>query len=325
MDYAAVSRFLLRRLAALVLVLVIISFVVFALLSLAPGSEIDVLLGTRPRSTVVVDALQREYHLNQPFLQRYGQWLGDAVRLRFGDSVSQGVPVTRLLSQRLAITVPLAGLAWAVTMLSGVAIGIAAALRRQRMLDRTLVGASIVGVSAPVFATGLFLLYLFGVALDWFPVYGTGSGVLGRLYHLALPSVALALTGTAFVVKLTRAAMISALEQDYIVFARARGLSPLRVIVAYALRNALIPIATTAGIVLGGLLSGTVIIEVTFALPGIGSLLVDSVNNKDIPVVQAVSLLVAGLIVVVNLLTDLAYMVIDPRIRVGTRPGVSGG
>lgn len=311
-------KFIGRRLIGLCLVLVAISFATFTLLAMAPGSEIDVLMGQEPRSEAVVEALRKEYNLDRPFPVRYGLWVRDAIRFDFGDSVSQGVPVTRLIGQRLGVTVPLAILAFVVTMLSGIAIGVVAALKRQGMLDRTLVGISVVGISAPAFATGLFLLYFFGVVLAWFPVYGAGTGVWDRLFHLALPSVALAFAYTAFVVKLTRTAMISALEQDYVVFARARGLSPGRVVGAYAFRNALVPIVTAGGIVLGSLLSGAVIIEVTFALPGLGSLLVESVNSKDIPVVQATSLLIAVVIVLVNLATDIAYAYIDPRIRVGS-------
>ncbi len=323
MLHRQIAIFLVRRVAALVGVMIALSLLVFSLLDLAPGSSIDVLLGTRQRSPVVMAALEAKYHLHDSFWSQYLHWLGNAVRFNFGESIANQVPVTTVLGRSLAVTLPLGGLAFVVTMLSGVAMGIAAALKRQQLLDRALVGTSIIGISAPVFASGLFLLYVFGVLLRWFPVYGTGAGTLDRLYHLVLPALALSLTGTAFIVKLTRAAMISALEQDYVVFARARGLSRTTVIITYALRNALVPVVTTGGIVLGGLLTGTVVIEVTFALPGLGQLLVQSVATKDIPVVQAIAILAGAIIVVANLLADLAYLFIDPRIRVNTSAGGS--
>lgn len=304
-----------RRLVALAVLLIGISLLVFSLLYLAPGSPIDVLLGTRKRDPDVIAALTAQYHLSDPFLAQYWHWLAGAVRFDFGESIATRTPVTSVIGSALEVTLPLGLMAFALTMICGVPLGIVAALKRQRTADRAIVGLSIVGVSAPVFATGLALLYVFGVQLSWFPVYGTGDGWADRLYHLVLPTAALALTGVALVVKLTRAAMITALEQDYIVSARARGVTWLSVVVRYAMRNALGPIVTTAGIVLGGLLTGTVIIEVTFSLPGIGSLLVDSVNNKDIPVVQAVAMLAGATIVLANLLADMVHLSVDPRVR----------
>lgn len=317
---AEVLVVLARRVVALVLVLLAISILVFGLLYLAPGSRIDVLAGNRQiRSEAVTDTLNERYHLNDPIWSQYLHWLSDAVRFDFGDSIAKRAPVTSVIGESLKVTLPMAILAFLVTTVGGVTMGIVSALRKQRALDRVTVGASIIGVSAPVFATGMFLLYIFGVVLKWFPVYGTGSGGLDRLYHLVLPAIALSLTGTAFVVKLTRASMIAALSQDYIVFARARGIARTRVVLTYALRNAMVTVITMAGIVLGGLLTGTVVIEVTFGLPGLGSLLVESVNQKDIPVVQAVALLAGTLIVAANLVADVAYVVIDPRIRANPR------
>jgi peptide/nickel transport system permease protein len=171
-----------------------------------------------------------------------------------------------------------------------------------------------VGVSAPAFATGILLLYVFAVELGWFPVFGEGSGVVDRLHHLALPALALALTGMGLVLKLTRTAVIGSLDQDYVTFARARGISNQRVLIAYALRNALVPIITAAGLLLAYMLAGTVLVEVTFALPGLGSLLIDSVRTLDVPMVQALAILIATLVVVVNLVADIVYVAVDPRI-----------
>jgi peptide/nickel transport system permease protein len=175
-------------------------------------------------------------------------------------------------------------------------------------------------VSMPAFVTGTLLLYLLAVRFEIFPAFGAGSGFTDRLYHLTLPAIALAFTQATFVLKLTRAAMIEALDQDYVAFARARGVPAAQVVFTYALRNALVPVVTAGGIVLGALLTGAVLIEVVFALPGLGSLLIDSVNAKDIPMVQGLAILAATTIVLVNLLTDLLYLYVDPRIRLGAAP-----
>jgi peptide/nickel transport system permease protein len=172
-------------------------------------------------------------------------------------------------------------------------------------------------VSAPPFATSLLLLYLLAVKVSVFPAFGAGSGFVDRLYHLTLPALALAVSAAALVIKLTRAAMINALEQDYVAFARARGLSGSRVVLGYALRNALVPVVTATGLVLGYVLTGAVLIEYTFSLNGVGAYLVDAVNFKDFPVVQGIALLVAAIIMITNLLTDVAYLFVDPRIRFG--------
>ena len=220
----------------------------------------------------------------------------------------------------MTITVFLGVYGFLIAVSAGVLLGIAAAIRRRTGFDRTVGGLNIVAASAPAFATGLLLLYVFGVSLGWFPVFGQGSGFVDRVWHLALPAVALALTAMALIFKLTRTAMISALDQDYVAFARARGVSESEILVKYALRNALIPVVTACGLILGYMLTGAVLIEVTFALPGIGSLLVDSVSFHDVPVVQGIAMLLATTIVLVNLLTDLLYLVVDPRVRFGS-PG----
>jgi len=175
------------------------------------------------------------------------------------------------------------------------------------------------GLSTPAFVAGVALLYVFAIRVHWFPAYGVGSGFLDELWHLTLPAAALAVTTVAYVMNHTRTAMIGTLDQDYVVFARARGLSSRRVLYVYLLRNALIPVITISGVVLSSLIVGVVLVEVAFSLPGLGSLLVTAATAKDIPVLQGVVLLFAVVIVVANLLADVIYMVVDPRIRVGRR------
>ena len=307
--------FIGRRLLAMVVLLLIISFGVFTLLYIAPGSVEQILLGAKPSSPETLKAIREQYHLNDPFLTQYWIWLKHALRFDFGVSIRTSAPVLSGIEQRMGLTLFLGGYAFIVAMLTGVPLGILAALKKRTLVDRGVVAASVIGVSAPAFATGIFLLYVFAVLVGWFPAYGQGTGFTDRLWHLTLPALALALTAMALVLKLTRAAMIRALDQDYVAFARARGIAPGRVLVVYALRNALIPVVTAAGLILGYVLTGAVLVEVTFALPGIGSLLVDSVNFKDVPMVQGVAMVVAIVIILVNLLTDILYLFIDPRVR----------
>jgi peptide/nickel transport system permease protein len=202
-------------------------------------------------------------------------------------------------------------------MLFGIGLGIVASLRPRSPLDRGVVGISVVGVSAPAFASGVLLLYVLAVHWKLFPALGAGAGFTDRLYHLTLPAVAMALSATALVVKITRTAMIESLRQDYIASARARGVASAEVLVAYALRNALVPVVTSAALILAYLFTGSVLVETAFSLPGLGGLLIDAVQRKDIPVVQGVAMTLAIAVIAINLITDLVYLVIDPRIRFG--------
>jgi peptide/nickel transport system permease protein len=300
--------------------LLILSFLVFALSYLAPGSPEQMLLGERPSTPETIAAIREQYNLNDPFIVQYGKWLEDAVRLDFGNSIRTNEPVLSGIRDRAGLTFFLGGYAFVIAMGLGVPLGVLAAIKRQSTVDRGVVGLSVVGVSAPAFATGIFLLYVFAVVLGWFPVFGQGSGFADRVWHLTLPAVALALTGMALVLRLTRAGMMGALEQDYVAFARARGLPAREVIVSYAFRNALVPVVTAGGLILGIMLTGAVLVEVTFALPGLGSLLVTSVSFGDVPMVQGLAMLTAIVIVLVNLLTDILYLFVDPRIRYGRAP-----
>jgi peptide/nickel transport system permease protein len=317
------ARYVARRLAAMILLLVAFSFGVFTLQYLAPGSVEQVMIGTRSSSPELREAIRAQYNLDKPFLEQYGIWLGGVARLDFGDSIRTAQPVTSAISSRFDLTLALGVYAFALTVLIGLPLGVLAAVRRRRLADRAVSGLSVVGASAPAFATGIVLLYLFAVLLGWFPAFGQGDGALDRLWHLTLPAVALAVSVMAYLVKFTRTATVAALEQDYVMFARARGLAPRSVLVWYALRNALIPIATAGGMILTTVLTGTVLVEVTFALPGLGSLLIESVRFKDVPMVQGVTMLVAASVIVVNLLTDLLILLVDPRIRAGQTKGAS--
>ena len=307
--------FIVRRLAILVVQLVVLSFIVFALTDLAPGSTEELLAGFNAQAPGQLEAIRHEYHLNDPLLERYGLWLRDASHLNFGRSVQSNQPVWAAISPRLSITVFLAFYALLFALTFGLVLGVLAALRSRTAVDRGIAGAAVVGLSTPAFVTGLVLLYVFGVRLGWFPIFGAGQGFVDRIWHLTLPAIALALGAVALILKLTRASMIEALAQDYIEFARSRGVPWHRVVVRHALRNALVPVVTGASVILAYMLTGAVLVEYTFALPGVGTLLVDAVTVKDIPVIQGLVVIAAVTVILVNLAVDVIYVNIDPRIR----------
>jgi peptide/nickel transport system permease protein len=309
-----VALFMARRLSGTLLLLVVISFLVFCLLYLEPGDIARNLLGTRQVTPQTLAEVRAQYHLEDPLPLQYWTWLTNAMHGDFGISVRTQDPVAHMITSRLGLTIEMVVISFVLAMVGGIPAGVWAAVRRNQVLDRAVVGSSVVFISAPAFALGLLLLYVFAQALGWFPIYGTGVGTFDRLWHLALPSLTLALGLGAFIVKITRAAVIHELEQDYVVFARARGLAA-RQTLALAMRNAAIPVLTSLGLAVAYLFGSTILVEATFSLPGLGSLLEDSVLFKDIPTVQALTLLVAAVIAVTALLVDLTYLLFDPRLR----------
>lgn len=318
MRGSGIVRLILERLAVAIPLLLIISLGVFALVHLAPGDPVRALLGTRPSDPATLAALRDKYHLNDPFIVQYGKWLWQVLQGDLGRSINGNRLVLSAIKERAGVTIFLSLIGTAIVLLFGVLLGMIAALRRGTRLDRAMVMFGVFGISSPAFVTGIFLLYFFGVVLGWFPTFGAGrSGFGDRLWHLTLPALALALSVMAIVVKITRASMIEELDRDYVTFARARGLSATRIIFGYVLRNALIPVVTAAGLVVVGLLASAIYVEVTFALPGLGSLTVDAVQKRDIPLIQGTTLVFSCFVVLVNLAIDIVYTLIDPRIRFG--------
>jgi peptide/nickel transport system permease protein len=313
-----IAGLILRRLAVAIPLLFVISLGVFALVHLAPGDPVRSLLGTRPSDPETLNNLREKYHLNDPFIVQYGKWLGQVLQGDLGRSINGNRKVWNAIADRGSVTIALSLLGTAIVLVFGISLGAIAALRRGTRLDRAMVMFGVFGISSPAFVTGIFLLYFFGVVLGWFPTFGAGDdNFVDRLWHLTLPALALALSVMAIVVKITRAAMIEELDKDYVTFARARGLSVARIIFAYVLRNALIPVITAAGIVVVGLLASAIYVEVTFALPGLGSLTVDAVQKRDIPLIQGTTLVFSCFVVAINLIIDVVYTLIDPRIRFG--------
>jgi peptide/nickel transport system permease protein len=317
MHWRAVVSLVVQRIVVSCLILVLISFVIFSLLYVTPGDVVSTLLGTRRRTPEVEEALRQQYHLNEPFLTQYGIWLRDAIQLNFGNSTITTLPVTDEIGARLPNSLYLGLGAYVLTLVLGIPLGLAAAVKRSTFLDRGIVATVLIGFSTPVFVAAVGMLYVFAVLLGWFPVNGAGDGFADKVWHLFLPAVALAVSGVALIVKHTRAVMMKVLDQEYVTFARARGLSSQRVFVFYALRNGLIPVITVSVPLLAALVTGAVLVEVTFSLPGIGDLLVQSASSQDLPTLQAIALLVAAMIMVANLVADLLYMAVDPRIRYG--------
>ncbi len=314
---SGIGRLILARLAIAVPLLLIISFGVFSLVHLAPGDPVRALLGTRPSDPATLAALRERYHLDDPLLVQYGKWLWQVLQGDLGRSINGNRLVLSSIKERAGVTILLSLISTAMVLVFGILLGMAAAFRRGSRLDRFVVMFGVFGISSPAFVTGIFLLYFFGVVLGWFPTFGAGREFTDRIWHLTLPSLALALSVMAIVVKITRASMIEVLDRDYVIFARARGLGAPRIILAYVLRNALIPVVTAAGIIVVGLLANAIYVEVTFALPGLGSLTVDAVQKRDIPLIQGTTLVFACFVVIVNLTIDIIYTLIDPRIRFG--------
>ncbi|MER8678219.1 ABC transporter permease [Mesorhizobium sp. M0037] len=310
-----VVRLILIRLAQAVPLLIAVSVIVFGLIYLAPGDPVRTLLGAKPMTPGAIAVLRQRYNLDDPFIVQYLKWLWQVLQGDLGRSISGNRRVINIIADRLSISVFLAAMSAVIVLGAGVGLGTWAALRRGRWIDRLTVTFGLLGISSPPFVTGLFLLYLFGVILGWFPTFGAGDGFLDRLWHLTLPAFALAFSVMAIVMKITRAAILETMAKDYVTFARARGLSSRRVLLHYVLRNALVPVTTAAGLVIISLVAGSVYVEVTFALPGLGTLVVDAVSKRDIPLIQGTTLVFSLFVVVANLLIDILYTFIDPRIR----------
>jgi peptide/nickel transport system permease protein len=308
----AILVFIGKRVVAAGLLLGVLSVLTFALLAAAPGSPEQVLLGSRPSTPEIRAAVRAEYMLDEPVAVRYVHWLGKALHGDFGTSSYSREPVSSVIGQRLPVTAALATYGVALMLVVAVPAGLVAGLRRGSAVDQGISTLALVATSIPSFVLGLILLYGFAVALGWFPVYGSGG-----LAHLTLPAIALASGEAAIVIRQTRAAALDLAGQDYLTFARARGLGRSRIWISYALRNASLPVLTVGGLTLAAYLTGAVFVERIFSLPGLGSLLIQAVGQKDIPLVQALVLLGGSIVVAVNLLIDLAYLAVDARVRHG--------
>ncbi len=307
---------ILRQLVSTLLALVFSTFLVFGALYAAPGDTLRFLTGGRTVSPEAVAEYRAQFHLDDPFFERYVAWLSAAAHGNFGDSLLSRTPVSQLIGPRVATTLLLLLLASIFMIVGGVVAGTLAGLRRGRV-DALISTMTNIGLAIPAFVASALLVTIFAVGLGWFPVFGDGQGLVDRIYHLILPAVALALGGGAYITRVTRVAVRAELGREHVATARSRGVPTSQIVRRHVLRNALIPVTTVAGLTVAGLVAGSVVVETAFGLDGLGSLLVSSVVAKDFSVVQAVSLLLVVGFLAVNLIVDLLYLVIDPRLRGG--------
>ncbi|MFZ1992746.1 MAG: ABC transporter permease [Solirubrobacteraceae bacterium] len=311
-------RYLTRQLASMLVLLLLSSVVIYGSMFLAPGSADAVLFGNHTVLPAVRQAVDAQYHLNQPFLIQYWDWLTAALHGNFGLSLALRTPVSQRLGAAAPTTIFLVVYASILITVAGVGLGILSALGG-RKLDSAIMAITNVGTSIPTFVASIVLLEVFALDLHWFPVLGAGSGFFGRLEHLTLPAVALALWAVAYLTRVTRTSMRDELRGEHVATARARGLSEVVVIRRHVLRNAMLPIVTVTGLQVAGLIAGTIIVEQAFGLNGLGQLLLAAVEQKDFSTVQAVSLILVGAFVIVNSVVDITYTLLDPRIRLGGR------
>lgn len=314
----SVSILILRRLPGVAMLLLVVSAVVFALLYMAPGRPEQILLGGVPgASEETIRLIRGKYHLDEPIISQYWYFLKGAVVLDFGDSFRFNSPALEIIGKHLAVSAQLALLAGLITLIFGIGLGMLSAIYSNRWPDTISESIAVLGASAPPFATAIVLLYVFSYKLGWFSTFGIGINFLDRLHDLVLPAFAAALPSVALITKLTKAGMIRELAKDHVTFAIARGVGSFTILCSYALRNALIPIVTAMGLIVANLIAGAVLVEVAFGLPGLGSLLVNSVDQKDLPMIQGIALVIALIISAVTILVDVLYLIVDPRIRFG--------
>ncbi|MBI4590424.1 MAG: ABC transporter permease [Candidatus Rokubacteria bacterium] len=300
-----------KRLLALIPVLFGISLLVFILNAVALGDPARAMLGQRGDPELIAQ-IREEYALDRPLWVQYWTWMARLLQGNLGRSYHQQRPVSQVVAERFPATFKLAIAATLIAVGAGLTMGIAAAIRPASVLDHLLMGAAVIGISTPVFWLGLMLSLLFAVWLGWFPVSGYGDGALT---HLVLPALTLGALHTGTIARMARSSLVEVIRQDYIQAARAKGLAELAVIGKHALKNALIPVVTVIGIGLADLLVGAPLTETVFAWPGLGRMLVAAVGQRDLPVVMGAVLVFAVIYVLGNLLVDLAYLLIDPRIR----------
>lgn len=311
------ATYIARRLIALLLVMAVVGVFIFLLLHIAPGDPAAVIAGDNATPAQIA-AIRHQLGLDQPLPVQFGRWVWHLLHGNFGISIFSQTPVLTLIEQRLPATLSLTLLTISFAAVTAVGAGVLAAWRAGGRLDRALMAFSALGFSVPVFVVGYVLIYVFAMKLNWLPVQGyvpLSRGFWPWLSHLLLPSLALGMAYVALIARITRASMLEVLAEDYMRTARAKGASTASVLLHHALQNAGVPIATVIGIGVALLISGVVITETVFNISGLGRLTVDAITNRDYPIIQGVIVVFSGAYVFVNLLVDIAYTIIDPRIR----------
>lgn len=311
------AKFLIRRLLSLIPVMLVVAVVVFVLLRWVPGDPAAVLAGDAA-TTAQVEELSVQLGLDQPVHKQFAIWASRLARGDLGESFYFKMPVRQLIAQRMEPTIALGLLALSIGVLIAVPLGVWAAFRKGSWIDRSVLAGSALGFSLPAFVVGYVLMYVFAIRLNWFPVQGysrLGEGVAPFLERLILPAFTLSLIYIALVARITRTSVLEVLSEDFIRTARSKGLTDVEVLARHALRNAAVPVLTVIGLGLGLLVGGAVVTESVFSIPGLGRLTVEAVLSRDFPVIQALILFFSLGFVVVNLLCDIGYAFLDPRIR----------
>ena len=322
--------FILRRLIQSVIVMIAVAFISFLLFQYV-GDPVSFLLG-QDATPEEVREMRAALGLDQPFFVQFWHFLGNAVQGDFGMSLRQAAKVSGLIAERFPATLELALVAAVLALVVGIPMGVYTALRRGSFMSQVFMAISLLGVSLPTFLIGVLLILVFAVGLGWFPSFGRGDTVqlgwwstglltLDGWHHIVLPAITLAIFQLTLIMRLVRAEMLEVLRTDYIKFARARGLSNRAIHFGHALKNTLVPVMTITGLQLGGLIAFAIITESVFQWPGMGLLFIQAVTFADIPVMAAYLCLVALIFVVINLVVDLLYFVVDPRLRVGKAGG----
>ena len=309
--------FIIRRLLSTVLVMAIVAVFIFLLLHLSPGDPAAIIVGDNA-TQVQIDAVRKQLGLDDPLAVQFVRWMAGVLRGDLGMSIFSHEPVGKLIAQRIEPTLSLATTTLLLAVAIAVSFGVLAAWKVGTWVDRVVMVLSVVSFSVPVFVVGYLLIYLFSIKLGWLPVQGytpISEGFVVWIRHLILPSVALGLAYVALIARITRTAMLDVLSEDYIRTARAKGVSTGPMLMKHALKNAGVPIVTVIGIGVALLIGGVVITETVFNIPGVGRLVVDAISQRDYPIIQGVTLIFSGVYVIVNLIVDLSYTVLDPRIR----------
>jgi len=301
--------FLIRRLFQIIPVLIGVSLIVFLIMQMVPGDPAALVAG-EGATNEQVEAIRHDLGLDQPLYVQYFQYVGDVVKGDFGESIRTSRPVLDEILARLPITIELAFWSIVITIVLGILAGIIAATKQNSFTDVGVMITSLIGVSLPNFWLGIILILYFSVGLHWFPVAGWGS-----FSHVILPAITLGTGGAAIVARMTRSSMLEVIRQDYIRTARAKGVRERFIIYKHALKNALIPVVTVVGLQFGALLGGTVITESVFAINGVGRLIVDAIRMSDLPLVQGSILFVSVLFIIVNLLVDISYRLLNKRVE----------
>jgi peptide/nickel transport system permease protein len=312
------ASYLLKRTLALFPILLAVSVAVFFLIRLTPSDPISSLTSGRKISDETRAALIAQYHLDKSLPQQYFIWLSGLARGSLGDSFKHRQPVAALLAARAPTTLQLVFMSTVFAVLLAIPAGVFSAIKKNTALDRLLSGFMVLCVSSPVFLNAIVLILIFALRLHWFPSFGAGHSFSENIYYLALPSFALSLNMVALMGRITRARMIGELGSAYSLALAAKGTPFPRIVAAHCLKNTLVPVITVAGIQIGTMVVGAVLVENVFALGGIGALLIDGIKSSDYPVVQSIMLLLVALFLAMNLAVDVIYALIDPRIRNAT-------